>query len=397
VESVGETRQPREPASPEAAPTSLAKVERLIVHIAAAINARGLYAEGHPRVSQAAQGVLRAVDAACAASGSDDVTFLIVGEDLAVDQRPMRKGGLYQQSFVETLRRRGVERLTLARGLTSGECAQFLSAMAGGSTPASTAHIVVGRVDVATTDPASNAETKTEPVSAGQIDGMRDAFARFRTERQTSVHKMEEMVWSLMESLARSTREALPLAPLKSHDEYTFIHSVNVSLLVLAQGRSLGIQGPMLHAVGVAALLHDVGKLAIPLEVLNKPGKLEGPEWKTMTSHAELGAWQLGGVEDAAPLSILVAYEHHLRFDGEPAYPALTTPRRPNLASQLTALADVFDAVSTLRPYKKPFTRPVALGILRERAGTFHDPFLVGNFHRLLGATGAEAAVGGNA
>jgi len=162
-------------------------------------------------------------------------------------------------------------------------------------------------------------------------------------------------------------------------------------MLVLAQGRSLGIQGPMLHAMGVAALMHDVGKLAIPLDILNKPGRLEGNEWRTMTTHAELGAWQLSGMEDTVPLSILVAYEHHLRFDGGPSYPVLKTPRRPNLASQLTSIADTFDAVSTLRPYKKAFTRPVSLGILRERSGTFHDPFLVGNFHRLLGANGDTA------
>jgi hypothetical protein len=321
------------------------QVERLIVQLAAAIHTRALYAEVHPRVTQAAQTVLGALTAACTAARSEDVTFLIVGDDLAVDQRPMRKGSLYQQSFVDMLRRRGVERLTLARGLTTTECAQFLSAIAGGGTPATTDHVVVGRVEVEAPDPAKETPPKPDPLSPDQVEGMRDAFVRFKKERRASVKKMDEMVWSVMESLARSTREALPLAPLKNHDEYTFIHSVNVSLLVLAQGRSLGIQGPMLHAMGVAALLHDVGKLAIPLAVLNKPGKLEGQEWKTMTTHAELGAWQLSGVEDAAPLSILVAYEHHLRFDGGVSYPVLTTPRRPNLASQLTSIADTFDAV----------------------------------------------------
>ena len=369
-----------------------AQTERLIVQVAAAIHTRALYAEQHPRVTQAAQAVLAALTAACSAGRATDVTFLVVGDDLAVDQRPMRKGSIYQQSFVDMLRRRGVERLTLARGLTTGECAQFLTAMAGSATPVTTDHIVVGRVEVESEEEARDTQSKPEPISPLQVEGMRDAFVRFKTERRASIHKMEEMVWSLMESLARSTREALPLAPLKSHDEYTFIHSVNVSLLVLAQGRSLGIQGPMLHAMGVAALLHDVGKLAIPLEVLNKPGKLEGREWHIMTTHAELGAWQLSGVEDAAPLSILVAYEHHLRFDGGPSYPTLNTPRRPNLASQLTSIADTFDAVSTIRPYKKAFTRSVSLGILRERSGTFHDPFLVGNFHRVLGANADAGA-----
>jgi response regulator RpfG family c-di-GMP phosphodiesterase len=366
-------------------------VERLIVHLAAAIHTRALYAEGHPRVIQAAQTVLGALTAVCTAARSAEVTFLIVGDDLAVDQKPMRKGSLYQQTFVEMLRRRGVERLTLARGLTTAECAQFLSAMAGLVAPVTTDHIVVGRVEIDTPETPQE-PSKPDPLSQVQMDGMKDAFVRFRKERRASVRRMDEMVWSLMESLARSTRDVLALAPLKSHDEYTFIHSVNVSMLVLAQGRSLGIQGPMLHAMGVAALLHDVGKLAIPLAILNKPGRLEGSEWHTMTTHAELGAWQLSGMEDSAPLSILVAYEHHLRFDGGPSYPVLRTPRRPNLASQLTSIADTFDAVSTLRPYKRPFTRPVSLGILRERAGTFHDPFLVGNFHRLLGVNGDAMA-----
>jgi HD-GYP domain-containing protein (c-di-GMP phosphodiesterase class II) len=370
------------------------QAERLIVQLSAAIHTRALYSEQHPRVTQAAQSVLGALTAACSAGHVSDVTFLVVGDDLAVDQRPMRKGSLYQQSFVDMLRRRGVERLTLARGLTTGECAQFLTAMAGGGAPVTTDHIVVGRVEIDSEEEAKDAQSKPEPITPVQVEGMRDAFVRFKKERRASIHKMEEMVWSLMESLARSTREALPLAPLKNHDEYTFIHSVNVSLLVLAQGRSLGIQGPMLHAMGVAALLHDVGKLAIPLEVLNKPGKLEGPEWQIMTTHAELGAWQLSGVEDAAPLSILVAFEHHLRFDGGPSYPTLKTPRRPNLASQLTSIADTFDAVSTIRPYKKAFARPACLAILRERAGTFHDPFLVGNFHRLLGVNGDAGTPG---
>jgi response regulator RpfG family c-di-GMP phosphodiesterase len=82
--------------------------------------------------------------------------------------------------------------------------------------------------------------------------------------------------------------------------------------------------------MGLAALLHDVGKLSIPLSILNKPGRLEGEEWNVMMGHVELGGWHLGGLEASAPLSILVAYEHHLRFDGQPNYPPLRTPRRPN-------------------------------------------------------------------
>jgi HD-GYP domain-containing protein (c-di-GMP phosphodiesterase class II) len=203
---------------------------------------------------------------------------------------------------------------------------------------------------------------------------------------------MEEVVWSLMESLARSVHDVIPLAPLKNHDEYTFIHSVNVSLLVLAQGRSFGIQGPTLHALGLASLCHDVGKLNVPLDVLNYPGKLEGEAWRIMQSHAEEGAWQLATMDGAPPLSVVVAYEHHLRYDGVPSYPVLRHPRKPTLAAQLTSLADVYDALSTLRPYQKARSRGAALEILSQRAGTFHDPVLVGNFVRLAEGLPASGA-----
>ncbi len=369
-------------------------LDRLIVQIAAAINTRALYTEGHPRAVQAVHAVLEALTAACAERRQAEVTFLIVGDDLVVDQKPMRAGGLFQQNFVQTLRRRGVERLTVARGLGTAECAAFISSMAAGRAPVSSPHVVVGRVEVGEAASGGGEDAgRAEPATEKQLDEGREAFARFRTDRRGSVHKMEEIVWGLMETLARSTRESLALAPLKNHDEYTFVHSVNVALLVLAQARSFGLQGPLLHTLGLAALCHDIGKLSIPLEILNSPGKLEADDWAIMMGHAETGAWQLAALESAPHLSVVVAYEHHLRFDGQPTYPVVSPQWRPTFASQLTSLADTFDAISTLRPYQKARARPAALAILRARSGTFHDPFLVGNFHRLVGLP--EAVPGG--
>jgi len=363
-------------------------LERLIVHIAAAINVRALYSGAHPRVAQAVQAILDDLTAALA--GREAVTLFIVGDDLIADDRPLRRSGIYQLSFVQALRRRRVERLTLVRGLDAAQCLQFVSVMAAGATPGSTANVIVGGVEFAVAEGGAGGgggeARSSEPISTQQVAEGQEAFARFRTDRKGSLHKMEEVVWSLMETLARSAHDVIPLAPLKSHDEYTFVHSVNVSLLVLAQARSFGIQGSVLHALGLAALCHDVGKLSVPLDVLNRPGKLEGEDWKVMQSHAEVGAWQLAALDEAPPLSVVVAYEHHLRYDGQPTYPVLRRPRRPALASQLTALADTFDAISTLRPYQAPHARPVALDILKKRAGTFLDPLLVGNFHRLAAA-----------
>ncbi len=347
--------------------------------IASAVAMRTLYPENHPRVREAIEKIL--------ATLRGSVTFLIVGDDLVVEQEVICNTTLAQRQFKQALRRRGIERLTMAEGLDFEECHGFIATLATGeSTPESTPHLIVGRVHVAFEDEAkANAAEAQRELSVDQIEVVREAFARFRVDGKLPLGEMEQLVWGFIDSLSRTTRGILPLAKLKEHDEYTFIHSVNVSLLVLAQARSFGIGGVMLHSFGMAALLHDIGKLMVPLAVLNKPGRLEGDDWALMKSHAEKGAWYLTELEGAAPLSISVAYEHHLRFDGQPNYPLLATPRAPNLASRMTSIADAYDAMSTVRPYQQPLLRAGALEILKKRAETFYDPLLVANFVQLVG------------
>jgi HD-GYP domain-containing protein (c-di-GMP phosphodiesterase class II) len=363
-------------------PASLSAVERLIVRIAAAINARTLYAADHPHVARAVERLIDALDAAAEERGQDALTFLIVDGDVLVDRQPLRRGGLYQQQFVRLLTRRGVERLTLARGLDAPECLALIEPLSLSGVPEGSPHVVVGRVEVRAREGEAGVPS---PLSGPALDAAREAFTAFRRDARAGLRRLEDVVGGLIEALSLAMREALPLAPLKDHDEYTFVHSVNVTLLTLQQARALAFDAGSLHAIGMAALLHDLGKLKVPLEVLNKPGKLEGDEWRLMQGHAEAGARSLCGIEGSHPLSIVVAFEHHLRFDGQPAYPLLRTPRLPTLPSQLTSIADAFDAICTTRPYQIAQSRPAAVQILRRRAGTFYDPMLVAGFARILG------------
>jgi HD-GYP domain-containing protein (c-di-GMP phosphodiesterase class II) len=366
-------------------------MEQLITRIAAAINMRTLYPANHPRVGQTVEQVIAALERGLQEQGGDSVTFLIVGDDLVVGQEILRTPTLSQRQFVEVLKRQGIERLTLAAGLDAEETHTFVATLASNMTPRSSPHIILGRVHVILEDEATpkRQDEDGRELTVDQIEPVREAFANFRTEGELPLASMEQLVWSFIDSLSRTTRSVLPLAKLKEHDEYTFVHSVNVSLLVLAQARSFGIQGAMLHAFGLAALVHDIGKLKVPLEVLNSPGKLEGEQWAMMQSHAVQGALFLSEQGEAPPLSIAVAFEHHLRFDGQPAYPVLRIPRIPNLASRMTSIADAYDAMSTVRPYQKPLLRSAALEILQKRSESFYDPLLVANFTRLIreGAT----------
>ena len=360
-------------------------MEQLATQIAAAINMRALYPAKHPRVVQTIERIVAALHRLLQQMHADSVTYLIVEDDLVAGDEVLRKTSLSVRQFVEVLKRHGIERLTLAAGLEAGEAHAFIGALAAGEPLASSPHIILGRVQVSIQK--EELEQRRRELTVEQLEAAREAWAKFRVEKQLPMAQMEDLVWSFIDSISRTTRAILPLAKLKEHDEYTFVHSVNVSLLVLAQARSFGVQGPMLHAFGMAALLHDIGKLTVPLTVLNKPGKLEGQDWDTMKGHAQQGAWYLGQMDGTPPLSIIVAFEHHLRYDGQPNYPVLRSPRVPNLASRMTSIADTYDAMSTVRPYQQPLARAAAFEILKKRAESFYDPLLVGNFIRLVSET----------
>jgi hypothetical protein len=392
-------------------PRKTAAAERLVVQLAAAINTRALYAGGHPRVAQAIESLRRSFAAASDERDGREVTLLLVGDDILLDHHPLHRAA-YQQSLVQALRRRGVENLTLARGLQPEEWEQFLGSLAAGGTPVSTAHVIVGRVDVGTvagSDAAAGAAGSSggggeaggaggaggartesaEPLARERIERARQAFVRLRRDRAGGLAPLAELVWDLIEAISRpagGAGGALPMPGLTEVDDRLFVHSVNVALLVLAQGRSLAVQGPALHTLGLAALLHDVGKLGLPPAILGKPGRLGDDDWKAMMSHVDLGAQMLCALDGAPPLAALVAYEHHLRYDGRPSFPALARERPPNLASQLTALADAYDTVRALR------SADVALEVVRERAGTFYDPFLAGRFVRLFSSENPSTA-----
>src|SRR6185295_6082272 len=215
----------REPAIPGA----LSAVDRLVVSLVAGINMRALYGAEHPALANHVERILEAVTAACEERQRDALTFLVVGQDLVVETQPLRTGSLYHQQFIRALTRRGVERLTLARGLDTEECVRFLTPMALGGVPISTRYITVGRIELQPSaveegpgpgtgsggDPGTGpgGDSAVEALTAQGVDGARDAFTEFRTDRRGGLVRLEQVVWSLMDALQRATREILPLAP----------------------------------------------------------------------------------------------------------------------------------------------------------------------------------------
>jgi len=210
-----------------------------------------------------------------------------------------------------------------------------------------------------------------------------EVYEAVKNNRRLQVVGLSEIVSGFIDVFAGYADPLLTLVPLRNMDEYTFTHSLNVCLLNLAQATAMGIEGQMLHDIGLSAMLHDVGKLFIPEEVLNKPGKLDEKEWALMQTHPVRGAEYLLDSPGVPRMAVLNAYEHHLRFDLR-GYPLVKNEWQQNLCSQLTSISDVYDSLRTKRPYRDPIELDVVLFNIEQLTGTQLHPLLVENFLLLM-------------
>ena len=157
---------------------------------------------------------------------------------------------------------------------------------------------------------------------------------------------------SLAEAVKQNRTALVALTAMKTYDNYTFTHMVNVSILTMSQARALGIEGRLLREFGLSALMHDIGKTRTPKDILNKPDKLTPAEYEIMKRHTVDGAEILRRTPEMPILAPVVAFEHHLRLDGT-GYPAGAKRSSLNLGTQLCSIADVYDAMRSQRSYQR--------------------------------------------
>jgi putative nucleotidyltransferase with HDIG domain len=177
----------------------------------------------------------------------------------------------------------------------------------------------------------------------------------------------------------------LPLLQLKEFDQYTTTHSMNVAVLSMALGELLGSPPAAVRAFGLAGLLHDLGKVRIPREILVKPGKLTPQERAVVEAHPADGARLILQGNEPLDLAAVVAYEHHRYHDGG-GYPHVHYHRGAHQASRLVHVCDVYDALRTKRPYRDAWSSTEALTYIQGRAGSEFDPVMVTAFSGMMRA-----------
>jgi putative nucleotidyltransferase with HDIG domain len=304
----------------------------------------------------------------------------------------MSKASLGMSELIKRLRDNKIERISFERGIAAEETAAFIHAVAAlGKNAAADAawsfpHIRVGRIvtedrpsDGISGDIAAIRQLYSKAVTAAEA-----TWESAATEGQPDLPGALQAVEGLADAVTQNRTALVALTAMRNYDNYTFTHMVNVSILTMGQARALGIEGRLLREFGLSALMHDIGKVRTPKEVLNKPDKLTEAEFEIMRRHTVDGAEILRRTPEMPILAPVVAFEHHLRMDGT-GYPFGAKRAQLNLGTMMCGIADVYDAMRSQRSYQQAFPTDRILAVLKRNDGTQFDQNLVRRFVQLLG------------
>ena len=364
--------------------------EEIARRLAAALRGAQLYAPDHPIVTRNAAALVESINSVLADAPS--VTIGIVDADLVIGDWPIPRAAETMGELMRRLQQAGIERIVIESGVEAGEITELIQAVAKAdrsqTAPPNTPrlpHIRVGKLQV--------------DQKAGSSIGDMSAFRRLYDDSVGVAERLWEsatvegtpdadaangMVDSLAQAVAQNRTALLALTALKNYDNYTFTHMVNVSILTMGQARGLGIDGTALRQLGLAALMHDIGKVKTPAEILNKPGQLTDAEFEILKRHTVDGAEILKKTPEVPPLAPIVAFEHHLRADGT-GYPRGVSRPQLNVATMLVGISDVYDAMRSQRVYQQAFPTDRILMVLQRNDGKQFDQNLVRRFVQLVG------------
>jgi putative nucleotidyltransferase with HDIG domain len=375
---------------------------RFLTGLTQALSASVLYGEDHPAYRRAAEAAFRQLKDLQSAEGIQ-LDFSLLDGEVVFRNRVVHE--LRTWDWTSRFADAGIERIEVAGDADAEEFEEFLEQLGGrlAGRPfdsSSVRHegsrcIRFGHVSVQRDRMLVPAATAVATLSYGlqeecrAIHWVHDEVTR---SGRLPLLEAEVIVQSLSVAMHAERASVLPLLQLKEFDQYTTTHSMNVAVLAMALAESLELGSAQVRAVGVAGLLHDLGKVRVAKEVLLKPGKLTEAERAEIQRHPVEGARILLAGDQPLDLAAVVAYEHHLMLDGS-GYPCRHSPRDTHYGSRLVHVCDVYDALRTKRPYRDAWESEKALKYIEERSGLEFDPALASTFagmirrwdHRVMG------------
>jgi putative nucleotidyltransferase with HDIG domain len=369
---------------------------RFLVSFGQAVSTMALYNDGHPARERAVDRSYRCLRDLQQHDPHPRFSFL--GEETIYQDTALRELGDWE--WATRLAQAGIQRIELDNDVTREQYEEFLEEMMARITlsfidsaearPNRPTGIKVGALGIRG-ETREVQEVLATPVPVATISyslgeeaaSIQSMHREVQGRGKLPLAEAEAVVRSLSIAMHGDQEMILPLLQLREFDEYTTTHSLNVSVLVMALAESLGMAEQDVRTFGIAGLLHDLGKVNIPEEILNKPGKLTEQEREVMQSHPVAGAKLIIESGRRLDLAAAVAHEHHIMINGQ-GYPRCHYHRDCHKASKLVHVCDVYDALRTRRPYREAWDAQRVLTYIEERSGTEFEPAAATAFVKMM-------------
>jgi HD-GYP domain-containing protein (c-di-GMP phosphodiesterase class II) len=377
----------------------LKRARDLLARLYGLRRARRLYPYQHPAVAESARDLMAVISAYH--SEGVDVPLTFFEDEVLLGEQVLAEDSVLFDQLIRDMISIGAGSIVFGRGLSLEELIRFSTVLGARAEEVASiegglgalierthvSNITVGTVAVMRENEEESEEgdiVATKMTYTNAIDLMRELERLVRSTQVMNVGHVKGTVRSLVDNILRNRFAMLELSGLKSFDEYTFYHSVNVAILSLALGSTLTRDYRFLSSLGIGALLHDVGKMSVDVDVLNKTGPLTSEEWAEMRHHPVYGAEIVATTSGVDRSSITAVLEHHMRWDLT-GYPPREPKRQQHIMGRIVAVADSYDAMTSQRPYSSPRMQDEAMNIVVRSAGNALDPALVRLFVNMLG------------
>lgn len=374
------------------------KIEKFIRELLSVSQTRNIYGRGHNLTKDAVDRLYLLLKGIL--EERQEITIGIIGNELAFEKEPFYETSRNMGNFILQLKDIGVEKITFLSGVDKKELADFIDIVtldskmlkeAGGldklSELSGLQNIIFARLGFAK---EKKEEAPEDFISLAKgnfnegVDFLNKALDDIKNKRAIDIKAARVLVSSILNNLLKNKYSLLILTSIKSHDEYTFVHAINVAIFTLIQAESLGLKQSYLNEIGIAALLHDAGKLALSGDILRKKEKLEKEEFDQIREHPVDGAKILIQTPDINPVAALTAFEHHVRYDLK-GYPERPFGKKINLVSMMVTIADIYDALRSQRAYHEEMAPEKTYEEMLGMSGEFFHPDLLENFFRVVG------------
>jgi HD-GYP domain-containing protein (c-di-GMP phosphodiesterase class II) len=366
--------------------------------LAAILRNATLYPEAHPQLLAAADKLRGKIEELLVER--KEVAFYLISGELFFEKIsiPIEQG---LSLVLEQFAMRDVGGVVFMPGLTSQELIRFagfmnkdpgqLSGLGGIRTiieKEGIRHIVLHNVVLVEKQAGADLKAgkkKASEVFKDAVDTVKEMAQVLHQGQLSSMRKVNSVIQSMVDNILDNRDALVGMTNLKMYDEYTFAHSVNTSILAAALGTFLSFDKQQIAALGMAALMHDIGKVEVPRETINKPGKLNDEEWNQVKRHPVEGALLLVDIPGVSRLAMVAAFEHH-QHGGARGYPQVILQYERHPFSQIVALADAYEALTAARVYYSSQMPPdQSIRILIKNRGITSDPVLLKAFVNMVG------------